>query len=101
MEDQILASWVVNATTWTRAVRRGEILSRLRVTNRAILEAVLQGGGTAAQRDVVILNTGLVLWAAGRTDRLADGVAQARSSLEAGQPWQRLEALRQALASPG
>jgi 2-polyprenyl-3-methyl-5-hydroxy-6-metoxy-1,4-benzoquinol methylase len=40
MEDQILASWVVNATTWTRAVRRGEILSRLRVTNRAILEAI-------------------------------------------------------------
>jgi 2-polyprenyl-3-methyl-5-hydroxy-6-metoxy-1,4-benzoquinol methylase len=40
MEEQILASWVLNATTWTRAVRRGEILSRLRVTNRAILEAI-------------------------------------------------------------
>lgn len=70
-------------------------------TNQAILEAVLQGEGTDAQRDVVILNTALVLWAAGRTDRLADGVAQARSALAAGQPWQRLQALRQALASPG
>ena len=69
-------------------------------TNRAILEAVLQGGGTGAQRDVVILNTALVLWAAGLTDRLADGVAQARSTLAAGQPWQRLVALRQALAGP-
>jgi anthranilate phosphoribosyltransferase len=69
-------------------------------TNRAILEAVLQGGGTGAQRDVVILNTALVLWAAGLTDRLADGVAQARSTLTAGQPWQRLVALRQALAGP-
>ena len=40
MEEQILASWVVNASTWTRAVRRGEILSRVRVTNGAILEAI-------------------------------------------------------------
>jgi anthranilate phosphoribosyltransferase len=67
-------------------------------TNRAILEAVLQGGGTAAQRDVVILNTALVLWAAGLSDRLGDGVARARTSLAAGQPWQRLVALRQALS---
>jgi anthranilate phosphoribosyltransferase len=69
-------------------------------TNRAILEAVLQGGGTGAQRDVVILNTALVLWAAGLTDRISDGVARARSSLASGQPWQRLVALRQALAEP-
>ena len=69
-------------------------------TNRAILEAVLRGGGTGAQRDVVILNTALVLWAAGLADRLGDGVAQARSCLAAGQPWQRLGALRQALATP-
>ncbi|MCP9934470.1 class I SAM-dependent methyltransferase [Cyanobium sp. Candia 9D4] len=40
MEEQILASWVVNAATWTRAVRRGEILSRVRVTNGAILQAI-------------------------------------------------------------
>ncbi len=40
MEEQILASWVVNAGAWTRAVRRGEILSRVRVTNGAILEAI-------------------------------------------------------------
>ena len=70
-------------------------------TNRAILEAVLQGGGTGAQRDVVILNTALVLWAAGLTDRLGDGIAQARSSLAAGLPWQRLVSLRHALASQG
>ncbi|WP_216913287.1 MULTISPECIES: methyltransferase domain-containing protein [unclassified Synechococcus] len=40
MEEHIQASWVVNAATWTRAVRRGEILSRVRVTNGAILEAI-------------------------------------------------------------
>jgi len=40
MEEQILASWVVNAGVWTRAVRRGEILSRVRVTNGAVLQAI-------------------------------------------------------------
>ncbi|MEA5443197.1 class I SAM-dependent methyltransferase [Cyanobium gracile] len=40
MEGQILASWVVNAAAWARAIRRGEILSRERVTNGAILEAI-------------------------------------------------------------
>jgi anthranilate phosphoribosyltransferase len=49
---------------------------------------------------VVILNTALVLWAAGLADRLSDGAAEARTSLAAGQPWQRLVALRQALAEP-
>ncbi|WP_259724453.1 trans-aconitate 2-methyltransferase [Synechococcus sp. CS-1332] len=40
LEEQILASWATNAVAWTRAVRRGEILSRERVTNGAILEAI-------------------------------------------------------------
>ncbi|WP_216901597.1 bifunctional 2-polyprenyl-6-hydroxyphenol methylase/3-demethylubiquinol 3-O-methyltransferase UbiG [Synechococcus sp. CCY 9618] len=39
-EEQILSSWIGNAAAWTRAVRRGEIASRERVTNRAILEAI-------------------------------------------------------------
>ncbi len=39
-EEQILTSWVGNAAAWTRAVRRGEIFSRERVTNKAILEAI-------------------------------------------------------------
>ncbi len=40
LEEEILQSWVINAAAWTRAVRRGEILSRERVTNGAILEAI-------------------------------------------------------------
>jgi 2-polyprenyl-3-methyl-5-hydroxy-6-metoxy-1,4-benzoquinol methylase len=39
-EEQILSSWIGNAAAWTRAVRRGEIGSRERVTNRAILDAI-------------------------------------------------------------
>ena len=66
--------------------------------NQAILEAVLQGRGTAAQRDVVALNTALVLWAAGRAESVPAGVDPALEALASGAAWQRLEALRGALA---
>jgi anthranilate phosphoribosyltransferase len=68
-------------------------------TNTAILEAVLQGRGSSAQTAVVALNTALVLWVAGRAETFAGGLAQARDALASGTPWQRLEALRTALAS--
>ncbi|MBM5796793.1 MAG: anthranilate phosphoribosyltransferase [Cyanobacteria bacterium K_Offshore_0m_m2_072] len=68
-------------------------------TNRAILEAVLQGRGTPAQRDVVALNSALVLWVAGRCSSFADGLEAALAALAAGLPWERLEGLRQALGS--
>ncbi len=66
--------------------------------NRLILEQVLQGQGTQAQREVVALNGALVLWAAGRSDSIADGLAQTRAALAEGRPWQRALALRAALA---
>ena len=68
-------------------------------TNRAILEAVLQGRGSQAQSDAVGLNAALVLWVAERCNDFADGLAQAQQALRSGSPWQRLEALRLALDS--
>ena len=68
------------------------------VTNARILEEVLQGGGTDAQRDVVVLNTALVLWAAGVVDQIAEGLDPARQALGTAAAWRRLEALRAALA---
>ncbi|MEB3307058.1 MAG: anthranilate phosphoribosyltransferase [Cyanobacteriota bacterium] len=65
--------------------------------NREILEAVLQGRGTQAQSDVVALNTALVLWAAGLTDGVADGIGRAREALAGAAGWRRLETLRSAL----
>lgn len=65
--------------------------------NQAIITAVLQGGGTIAQRDVVALNTALVLWAAGTQDDLKEGVSTAQACLKQGLPWQRLQELRGAL----
>jgi anthranilate phosphoribosyltransferase len=69
-------------------------------TNRSILEAVLQGGGTRAQREVVALNTALVLWAAGVAPGVAEAVPMALEALASGAPWQRLERLRAALSAP-
>jgi anthranilate phosphoribosyltransferase len=66
--------------------------------NRAILEAVLKGQGTGAQRDVVALNTALVLWAAGRVASPAAGLPLALAALERGAGWAKLEQLRTALA---
>ena len=66
--------------------------------NRAILEAVLQGHGTQAQSDVVALNAALVLWAAGRADSVAEAVPLAQAAMASGAAWQRLVALRDALA---
>lgn len=69
-------------------------------TNRSILEAVLQGRGTQPQRDVVALNTALVLWAAGQAASVGEGLQQAQQALVSGGGWQALEQLRSALPAP-
>jgi len=70
-----------------------------REANAAILKAVLQGAGSRAQREVVALNTALVLWAAELVPSPAEGLPLALSALAAGTPWQRFEQLRAALGS--
>ncbi|MCG2633494.1 MAG: class I SAM-dependent methyltransferase [Gammaproteobacteria bacterium] len=40
-DSQIIESWTSNARSWTTAIRQGRIGSRLRVTNQAIVDAVL------------------------------------------------------------
>ena len=69
--------------------------------NQKILQAVLQGQGSQAQRDVVALNTALVLWSAGQVNSWSDGVQQAHASLASGKPWQRFEQLAAALTPVG
>ncbi|MEB3321670.1 MAG: anthranilate phosphoribosyltransferase [Synechococcaceae cyanobacterium] len=65
--------------------------------NRRLLEEVLKGEGSPARRDVVALNTSLVLWAAGRCDAPAEGLDAARQALASGAAWRKVEALRGAL----
>lgn len=76
------------------ALRGGEVDE-----NATILRNVLQGKGTDAQRDVVILNAALALKVAGLTQgeslegAIAAGVTQARDILASGAAWDKLEAL--------
>ncbi|MGB3295126.1 MAG: anthranilate phosphoribosyltransferase [Phormidesmis sp.] len=85
------------ASATTAALRGGDVR-----TNADILQAVLQGKGTQAQQDVVVLNSALALQVgeqlpASDTDALKQGVAIARDILTSGAAWSKLEQLSQFL----
>ncbi len=70
--------------------------------NAAIINAILDGQ-PGAKTDAVLLNAGAVLWVAGRTSTLAEGVSYARQGLGSGQAKAKLEqlvALTNRLAHP-
>ncbi|MGI8748495.1 MAG: anthranilate phosphoribosyltransferase [Deinococcus sp.] len=58
--------------------------------NAEITRALLRGGGTEAQRDIVALNAGAALFLAGRAGDIRQGVAQARELLASGAGWELL-----------
>jgi anthranilate phosphoribosyltransferase len=62
--------------------------------NAALIIAILQGRERGPARDVVALNAGAALVAAGRSDDLRDGVAQALELIASGAAHDRLERLR-------
>lgn len=63
--------------------------------NAAILQAVLQGKGTAPQRDAVALNAALALQVGGKVplEATADAVAIATDILHSGAAWDKVEQL--------
>jgi anthranilate phosphoribosyltransferase len=61
--------------------------------NMAILTAVLQGKGTAAQTNAVALNAALALQVGDRVADTAAGVALAQEVLRSGAAWDKVEAL--------
>jgi anthranilate phosphoribosyltransferase len=62
--------------------------------NAALVEAVLAGTERGPRRDVVLLNAGAALIAAGRAAALDDGIAQARAILDSGAPTRLVVRLR-------
>lgn len=61
--------------------------------NAAIAEAVL-GGEEGPRRDVVLMNAGAALYAAGKVDTIARGVEAARESIDSGAAAGKLASLR-------
>ncbi|MFN8624080.1 MAG: anthranilate phosphoribosyltransferase [Chloroflexota bacterium] len=62
--------------------------------NAALIVAILQGAEHGPARDVVALNAGAALLAAGRAEDLREGVQAALSTIASGAAWERLERLR-------
>ena len=68
-------------------------------TNTQILSSLLKGQGSKPQREVVALNTALVLWVSNTESDLAKGVEMALRKLESGSSWRKLEELKNFLES--
>jgi len=60
--------------------------------NAAIVKEILNGG-KGPRRDMVLLNAGAALWAAGETDSLETGIERAADIIDAGRARQKLEDL--------
>ena len=67
--------------------------------NDEILMSVLNGSGQKAHKEVVALNTSLVLWAAGIVTDLDDGFNKALFSINEGSPWNYFLNLKTFLSS--
>jgi anthranilate phosphoribosyltransferase len=67
--------------------------------NEEILKSVLNGSGLKAHKEVVALNTSLVLWAAGIESDLYDGFNKALSSINNGNPWNNFLFLKKFLSA--
>ena len=63
-------------------------------SNDEILKSVLNGSGDKSHKDVVALNTALVLWAAGIEDDLHKGFNKALFSINQGNPWEKFLLLK-------
>nr|WP_255639374.1 anthranilate phosphoribosyltransferase [Deinococcus betulae] len=70
---------------------RAAIVGGTPAENAEITRALLTGGGTPAQRDIVALNAGAALRTAGRADSIREGVEQAREVMLGGEGWAMLE----------
>jgi anthranilate phosphoribosyltransferase len=76
-----------------RGAHISELLGGDAPTNAAILRGVLCGDIVDAKRDVVLLNAGAALLAAGAADDLRDGIARAADVIDSGAALRKLDEL--------
>ena len=67
-------------------------------SNEEILMSVLNGSGQKSHKNVVALNTALVLWVAGFEDDLNQGFNKALFSINQGNPWEHFLLLKNYLS---
>jgi len=67
--------------------------------NEEILKSVLNGSGEKSHKEVVALNTALVLWVAGIENNLYEGFKKSLLSINQGNPWKKFLLLKTFLSS--
>ena len=92
LENGQIRTWVLDPRDSGLAPPWDELRGADPATNAAIARAVL-GGETGAPRDVVLLNAGAALVAAGSAMAVAEGMAQAAKSIDSGNATSALERL--------
>ena len=85
--DQVFAD---GFATWLN--ERSDLPVRVAAENAAIILGILDGA-KSPRRDVVLLNAAAALVAAGRANRLGDGVPMAAHAIDSGAATQKLTAL--------
>jgi anthranilate phosphoribosyltransferase len=80
--EQYFGAWPIRPS-WPAARRQ---------KNAAIIRAVFSGK-KVARRDVVLINAGAALVAAGKSDTLKSGIAMAAAALDGGKAMEKLDAL--------
>ena len=68
-------------------------------SNEGILKSVLNGSGKNSHKNVVALNSALVLWVAGIEDDLHEGFKKSLFSINQGKPWEKFLLLKNYLSS--
>ena len=68
-------------------------------SNEEILKSVLNGSGQKSHKEVVALNTALVLWVAGIEDDLKEGFNKSLFSINEGNPFEKFLLLKNYLSS--
>ena len=76
-----------------------ELVAQNSEQNDEILKSVLNGSGQKAHKEVVALNTSLVLWVAGIETDLEEGFNKALFSINEGSPWNYFSNLKTFLSS--
>lgn len=71
----------------------GQLMGGEPQDNADILRGILSGKLLGAKREIVILNSGAALWAAGVTDNIEAGIKRAEESVDSGAALAKLDAL--------
>ncbi|MGJ3240909.1 MAG: anthranilate phosphoribosyltransferase [Anaerolineae bacterium] len=71
----------------------GQLMGGTPEDNAEIMRGILSGKLRGAKRDIVILNAGAALWAAGKVNQLSEGITLAEESLDSHAAEQKLDQL--------